>query len=254
MKPNVGEETVLPVPPTIPGHVLLALDGNGRWGTQRDLTRAMGHRATLQSFASIIEAAVRLEIRVLTLHLFSTENWHRSAEEVNDLMGLVLDNLPGVAGHMHALGVQFRHLGFSDGLDIAMRHALDDAVSLTRDNRRMIFNFGFNYGGRADIVQALRSLIASGTPPEQVNERTVGAALSTHGLPDPDLVIRTGGEQRLSNGPLWQVAYSELYFSPKLGPDFTGDDLREAIRAFGARRRTYGRMPTNTPIGGHEGC
>jgi undecaprenyl diphosphate synthase len=218
------------------------VDGNGRWATQRGMPRMAGHRATVQHFLPVVEAALDLGIRIFTVYMFSTENWQRPADEVAGVLRVVQEAIPPTSAALHQRGVQIRHLGSTERLDPALRQAIHEATDLTRDNRRLIFNFAFNYGRRADVVRAVRTLAARGIAAEQIDERAIGAALSTHGQPDPDLVIRTGGELRLSNCLLWQVAYSELYFSPKLTPDFTGDDLREAVAAFRSRQRTYGRL------------
>ncbi len=230
-------------PPNTPSHVVLILDGNGRWATRRGLPRLEGHRHTTRNFIRLADAALDLKIPVLTLYVFSTENWRRHPDEVGGLLGLLAEEIAPLAAQAHARGVCVRHLGSLAGLPEALRRTIAEAVALTRDNRRMIINLAVNYGGRTEITDAVRRLITARVPAEQINEHTIAAALDTAGQPDADLVIRTGGELRLSNCPLWQVAYSELYFSPKLGPDFTDDDLREAVTAFRSRQRTYGRGP-----------
>jgi len=235
-------------PPGIPTHVVLILDGNGRWATQRGLPRLEGHRATTRHFMQILETALDLELPVLTLYGFSTENWRRSPEEVSGLMEILLENINRLMGRLHSLGVRLHHLGSLEGLSPALRTAIAESVVLTQDNRRMVFNLAVNYGGRAEIVRAVRSLVAANTPIEHIDEHAISALLDTHGQPDPDLVIRTGGQMRLSNSPLWQVAYSEFYFTSTLGPDFTGEDLREAIASFRSRTRTYGREPDDILI------
>ncbi len=236
-------EPVAPRPETgVPRHVAIIMDGNGRWAQRRHLPRLVGHRHGTNNIHPIVEACDDLGVAVLTLYAFSTENWGRPEDEVNGLMRIFLEIHRRETAALHRKGVRVRHVGSLDNVSTALQTAIADAEELTRDNTGLILNFAFNYGGRAEIVRAVRALMAAGVSPENVTEEAISQHLYTAGLPDPDLMIRTAGEMRLSNFLIWQAAYAEYYFIEKLWPDFSGDDLRQAVASYAARKRKYGRL------------
>lgn len=218
------------------------MDGNGRWAQRRHLPRLVGHRHGTNNIHAIVEACEALGIGVLTLYAFSTENWGRPEDEVNGLMKIFLEISRRETLALHRKGVQVHQLGSMEGVASALQQAIRDAEDLTRQNSGVVLNIAFNYGGRAEIVRAVRTLIAEQMPADEVSEQVIAQRLYTAGMPDPDLVIRTAGEMRLSNFLLWQAAYAEYYFTEKLWPDFTADDLREAVGVFASRKRKYGRL------------
>jgi undecaprenyl diphosphate synthase len=223
-------------------HVAIIMDGNGRWAQRRHLPRLVGHRHGTNNIHPIVEACEDLGIGVLTLYAFSTENWGRPEDEVSGLMKIFLEIHRRETQALHRKGVLVRHVGSLDGVSASLQAAIRDAEELTRNNRGLVLNFAFNYGGRAEIVHAVRALMAEGMRPEDVTEEAISAHMHTAGLPDPDLVIRTAGEMRLSNFLIWQAAYAEYYFTDKLWPDFAAEDLRKAVDAFSARKRKYGKL------------
>jgi len=202
----------------------------------------VGHRQGTNNIHPIVEACEDLGIAVLTLYAFSTENWGRPEDEVNGLMKIFLEIHRRETQALHRKGVHVRHVGSLEGVSPALQAAIRDAEELTCNNMGLVLNFAFNYGGRAEIVHAVRALIEEGARPEDVTEETISRHLHTGGLPDPDMVIRTAGEMRLSNFLIWQAAYAEYYFIDKLWPDFKAEDLRKAVEAYSARKRKYGRL------------
>ncbi len=237
--------TVEASPPStlkIPTHVAIIMDGNGRWATARGLPRVAGHRAGTENLREIIRAAVEIGIKYLTIYAFSTENWARPKEEIHGLMNILAEVIDRELQELHKEGVQLRHLGHLEGLKPALRRKVLDAVALTKNNDRLILNVAFNYGGRDEIVCAVRSIIRKGLKPEEITEETFCEHLFTAGLPDPDLIIRTSGELRISNFLIWQAAYSEWHITPTLWPDFGKEDLRKAVEEFSSRERRFGRI------------
>ena len=228
------------VPERIPYHVAIIMDGNGRWARRRGLPRIAGHRAGTENLRKIIRACVEFGIKILTIYAFSTENWGRPRSEVDGLMNILESVIDRELGELHANGVQLRHLGRLEGLAEHLQRKVRQAVAMTRNNDRLILNVAFNYGGRAEIVDAVRKIIADGIPPEQVDETLISFYLYTAGLPDPDLIIRTSGEMRLSNFLIWQGAYSEYYSTPTLWPDFDKEELRKALFDYAGRERRFG--------------
>lgn len=216
------------------------MDGNGRWARQRGLPRAAGHRAGTENLRRVLRACVEFGIPVLTIYAFSTENWGRPTHEVNALLTLLEHSIANETAELNRNGVAVRHIGDSDSLPPRLQQQIAQAVALTRDNERLILNVAFNYGGRAEIVQAVRRLIADGVAPDQVDEALLTRYLYTAGQPDLDLIIRTGGEMRLSNFMIWQAAYAEYYSTPTYWPDFDREELRKALEAFTARDRRFG--------------
>jgi len=225
-----------------PAHVAIIMDGNGRWAKQRQQPRLEGHRQGIDNIHHIVPAAIDLGIQVLTLYAFSTENWGRPQDEVSGLMRLFTLISRRETENLHRQGVQVRHIGSMEGVGTPLARAIEDAVALTARNTKMRLNIAFNYGGRAEIVHAVRALIRLGVPPEEVTEDLISRHLYTDSCPDPDLIVRTAGEMRLSNFLLWQAAYSEYYASPKLWPDFGPEDLRLAVESFASRHRKYGKL------------
>lgn len=236
-------------PPKIPRHVAIIMDGNGRWARERGLPRLAGHRAGTENLRRIIEACVEFGIQYLTIYAFSTENWARPRDEVEGLMDIMEDVIDREVPKLHEQGVQIRHLGKMEGIRPQLQKKLREAVELTRNNSRLILNVALNYGGRDEIVQAIRKIIRDGLSPEEVTEEQVARYLYTAGIPDPDLIIRTSGEYRMSNFLLWQGAYAEWYFTPVYWPDFDKEELRKALEEYARRQRRFGRVePVEEPV------
>ncbi|MCS7246509.1 MAG: isoprenyl transferase [Thermomicrobium sp.] len=227
---------------TVPRHVAIIMDGNGRWATRRGLPRLAGHRAGTENIRPITFKAAELGIRYLTLWAFSTENWRRPREEVEGLLQILSEVIQRETVDLHRHGAQLRHIGSLEGLAPDLQRQIREAIELTKNNDRIVLTIAFNYGGRAEIVQAIRRIIADGIPPEAVDESTIERYLQTAGMPDPDLIIRTSGELRTSNFLLWQAAYAEYYFTPTLWPDFTPEEFEAAIRDFQRRERRFGGL------------
>jgi len=229
-------------PKSAPRHIAITMDGNGRWASARGLPRAEGHRRGADAARRIVEAAAKHGVPYLTLFSFSSENWSRPAEEVQDLMGLLAWKLRSEVANLHKEGVRLRVVGDRRRLPDDVAGLIEKAETLTRDNDRITVTMALSYGARDDIVQAARRLIEDGVVPEAIDADALAARLSTAGIPDPDLMIRTGGEQRISNFLLWECAYAELLFSDVLWPDFGEKELLEAIAAFQGRERRYGGL------------
>ncbi len=224
----------------LPAHVAIIMDGNGRWAGQRRLPRVEGHRAGIESVRSVVEASARLGIRVLTLYAFSVENWKRPRTEINTLMMLLKRYLRLELETLLANDIRFQIIGRAAELAPDVREELEAAMARTAANGGMRFNIALNYGGRAEIVDAIRRLVDARVPAGDIDEQRVAGFLYTAGQPDPDLLIRTSGEMRISNFLLWQIAYSEIYVTNVLWPDFRGIDLLKALRDFQKRERRYG--------------
>jgi undecaprenyl diphosphate synthase len=225
-----------------PRHVAIIMDGNGRWATRRGLPRAEGHAAGTENIRPIIRACPPLGIEYLTLYAFSTENWSRPEEEVQALMRILSDVIERETMELHRNNVRLRHIGRLEGLSDQLRAAIIDAIDLTSQNTGLNVTLAFNYGGRDELVRAVRRLLIDGIPHDAVTEQLLSGYLDTACLPDPDLIIRTAGEQRLSNFLIWQAAYSEYWFTSALWPDFGPDDLKAAVDAYARRRRKFGRV------------
>ena len=224
----------------VPAHVGIIMDGNGRWAQARGLPRLAGHRAGTQNIRRILEEATRLGIQVLTIYAFSTENWGRPRSEVDHLMRLLTQTIREQIDELDAQGVQIRHSGRLTGVSGRLQEQIKGAIERTRHNQRIILNVAFNYGGRAEIVDAVKHIIEDHLPAEQINEDCISHYLYTAGLPDPDLIIRTGGEYRLSNFLTWQAAYAEYYATPTYWPAFDEEELRTAIAIYQGRDRRFG--------------
>jgi undecaprenyl diphosphate synthase len=226
----------------IPTHVAIIMDGNGRWARKRGLPRLAGHRAGTDNIKRIIETAVEHDVKMLTLYAFSTENWNRPLEEVRGLMGLLSHVIDRETENLRKNGACLRHVGATDGLDEGLLNKIQRAVERTRDIDRIIVNVALNYGGRSEIVDAVRRIVREGIAPEDVTEDAISSRLYTAGGPDPDLVIRTAGEMRLSNFLLWQAAYAEYWSTPVFWPDFGTEEFHEAILEYGRRQRKFGAL------------
>ena len=224
----------------LPRHLAVIMDGNGRWAAQRHLPRVEGHRAGIDSVREVVETSARLGISVLTLYAFSVENWKRPAAEVSTLMTLLKRYLRLELNTLLRNNVRFRVIGREDELAPDIRRELQMAEEKTAANTGMLFNIALNYGGRAEIVEAVKRLIAAGVRPEDLDEQAFSAFLYTAGQPDPDLLIRTSGEMRVSNFLLWQIAYSEIWVTDTLWPEFRKRHLLEAVLAYQKRDRRYG--------------
>jgi undecaprenyl diphosphate synthase len=232
-------------PSRIPAHVACVMDGNGRWAQQRGLKRTDGHAAGEEALFDTVEGALELGIRWLTVYAFSTENWKRPVDEVRYLMWFNRSILERRRAELHERGVRIRFLGRRDWrVPKKLVREQDESVALTAGNRRMTFTVAFNYGGRAEIVDAVRALVAEGATPKDIDERAIRRHLYDPEMPDPDLMVRTSGEYRISNFLLWELAYSELVFTDVLWPDFRREHLFEAVREFQRRERRYGGIDT----------
>ena len=234
-------QTPLSIPADrIPRHVAIIMDGNGRWAIQRGLPRLAGHRAGTENLRRVIRSTVEFGIKYLTIYAFSTENWGRPPEEVQGLMRILEDVIDKELNELHKEGVQLRHIGRLERLAPTLQEKVLDAMDLTKNNDRLIMNIAFNYGGRDEIVQAIQRIIKDGIPAADVTDELVGRYLYTAGVPDPDLIIRTSGELRVSNFLIWQAAYSEWYITPTFWPDFNKEEYRRALETFAQRDRRFG--------------
>ncbi|MSQ26477.1 MAG: di-trans,poly-cis-decaprenylcistransferase [Dehalococcoidia bacterium] len=224
----------------LPRHVAIIMDGNGRWAKERGLPRLAGHREGTKNLRRVVRAFAERKIPWVTLYAFSTENWSRPPEEVRGLWQLLGQVIRTETEDLHKQGVRLVHIGRSDRLAPRLRQEINRAVALTRENRRLTLCVALDYGGRAEIVEAVRRIVASGTAAEQVDEAMLSQAMFTAGMPDPDLVVRTAGEMRLSNFLLWQAAYAEYYATPVCWPDFNEPEIDRALAAYAQRRRRFG--------------
>jgi len=230
-------------PSSVPSHVACVMDGNGRWASRRALPRTEGHAAGEAALFDVVEGAVEIGIKWLTMFAFSTENWRRPPDEVRYLMGFNESLLVRRRDELHGMGVRIRFAGRRDWrVPRRVLRRMDESTELTRGNRRMTLTMAFNYGGRAEIVDAVRALVAQGVRAERIDERAIRSRLYFPDMPDPDLVIRTSGEYRISNFLLWELAYSELVFTDVLWPDFRRGDLFEAVAEYQRRERRYGGL------------
>lgn len=227
----------------VPTHIAIIMDGNGRWAKQRGLPRQAGHRAGAENLRRIINACVEFEVKILTIYAFSTENWGRPEREVRGLMKIISRVIDQELDEFHAQGVCLNHLGSMTGVAPNIQEKVRKGIELTKDNDRLILNVAFNYGGRAEILHAVGLMLEDQVRPEDLTEELFSSYLFTRGLPDPDLVIRTSGELRISNFLIWQAAYAELYPTPTYWPDFGREELYDAIVAYNQRERRYGLTP-----------
>ncbi len=226
----------------LPRHVAIILDGNGRWAEQRGLPRLEGHRIGVKNVRPIVRHLKDQGIPFVTLYAFSTENWNRPADEVSGIFGILERIVATEARELHKNGVRILHIGRPEGLSTKLQKSIKDGIKLTENNTDMTLVLAFNYGGRAEIVDAARKLIVSGVPADSLDEKTFAKYLYNAGLPDVDLLIRTGGEIRTSNFLIWQAAYAEYYFTPVLWPDFDSSELDKALDAYSQRKRRFGGL------------
>jgi undecaprenyl diphosphate synthase len=234
----------------LPAHVAIIMDGNGRWAAQRHLPRVEGHRAGIDSVRDVVETSARLGIGVLTLYAFSVENWKRPRAEISTLMMLLKRYIRLELGNLNSNNIRFRVIGRSEELAPDVQRELDIGIRETAGNTGMLFNIALNYGGRTEIVDAVRRALAARIQPVDLDERRFSELLYTAGQPDPDLLIRTSGEMRISNFLLWQIAYAEIWVTETLWPDFRRRDLLEAVLAYQKRDRRYGGIkPSPVALG-----
>jgi len=224
----------------IPQHVAIIMDGNGRWALSRGLPRLAGHKAGTENLRRIIRASVEFGVKYLTIYAFSTENWGRPSEEVQGLMRIVEDVIDHELAELNKEGVQLRHIGHLKGLNPKLQKKVLKAIELTKENNKLILNVAFNYGGRDEIVCAIQRMIQDNVDAKDVDVELVSKYMFTTGIPDPDLVIRTSGELRISNFLIWQAAYSEWYVTPAYWPDFDKEEYRRALEAYAQRDRRFG--------------
>src|SRR5579859_4335838 len=237
-------ESAMPRPGApAPRHVAIIMDGNGRWAKQRGLSRKAGHDAGAENLRRVIRHMAEAGVECLSLYAFSTENWSRPKQEVGWLLRMPGRFIKRELRELHENGIRVRHLGRLDRLSRSLQKQVREAEALTAGNTRMTVCIAFNYGGRAEIVDAVRALVADGVPAETIDEAAIASRLYTAGLPDPDLIVRTAGEMRLSNFLMWQSAYSEYYVSDAYWPDFDEHEVERALAAFGGRERRFGRAP-----------
>lgn len=225
-----------------PNHIAIIMDGNGRWAERRGLPRFEGHLAGIKSVRSTIRCLNQYQIKYVTLYGFSTENWERPKDEVINLFRLLEEVADKEALEFHKLGVKIRHLGRLEDLPRGLRQAVNRAIELTKNNTGMTLSLAFNYGGRTEILDAVRTIITEGVPPQSINEKLFNNYLYTAGLPDVDLIIRTGGELRISNFLIWQASYSEYYFTDVLWPDFGEKEIKKALLSYSQRQRRFGGL------------
>lgn len=229
----------------LPRHVAMIMDGNGRWALSRGLPRLAGHKAGTENLRRVIRSTVEFGVKYLTIYAFSTENWGRPMEEVRGLMSILEDVIDKELAELSGEGVQLRHIGRLERLAPKLQKKVLAAVEETKNNDRLILNIAFNYGGRDEIVHAIQKIINDGIPAEDVSDELVNRYLYTAGVPDPDLIIRTSGELRVSNFLIWQAAYSEWYVTPTYWPDFDKEEYRRALETFAQRDRRYGKVSSN---------
>ncbi len=229
----------------VPVHVAIIMDGNGRWAQNRGMTRIAGHRAGTENIRRIIRTFGNHGIKYLTLYAFSTENWSRPTEEVKGLFQILADVIDREAENLHREGVRLQHIGSLEGLPEKLKDKVGWAIDLTKNNDQLTLNIAFNYGGRADILHAAQRIVEAGIPSTEIDESTFSRYLYTDGTPDPDLVIRTADEMRLSNFLIWQAAYSEYYATPIFWPDFDEDEAVKALVAYSNRERRFGGLISN---------
>ena len=228
----------------VPGHVAIIMDGNGRWAERRGLPREAGHRKGVKNIRNVVEWLAGHGVGVVTVYAFSTENWRRPTAEVDALMSILAEEIEPQTRELYEAGVRLVHLGDRQALEPGLQDAIGLAEEATSDNTAITLNVAFNYGGRDEILRAVKRMLADGVDPEQVDDAMFGRYLYTAGCPDPDLIIRTGGEQRISNFLIWQAAYSEYYHTPVLWPDLDADEVSRAVESYSQRRRRYGALDT----------
>lgn len=226
----------------VPTHLGIIMDGNGRWAKARGLPRLAGHRAGTENIRPVLKGCVEFGVPMLTIWAFSTENWRRPRAEVQGLIRLLGETINRQLMELHEEGIRLNHIGRLNRLPKRLQKRVQEAIELTKDNTSLVLNIAFDYGGRNEIVHAVRRIIQDGVPAEKVTEDLISHYLYTAGLPDPDLIIRTSGEFRTSNFMIWQGAYAEYYITPTYWPDFGKDELREALQRYARRERRFGTL------------
>jgi len=226
----------------LPQHVAIIMDGNGRWAKQRGLPRLAGHKQGVNTAQKVVEIFTEYKVPYLTLYAFSTENWNRPQHEIDGIFKILEERLEEGIKFAQENDIKIRHLGKPDGLPLRLQKRVKHALELTQNNKRLTVSLAFNYGGRDEIIEAAQRLIADGIPSSQINENIFRQYLYTGDIPDPDLIIRTGGEMRLSNFLIWQSAYAEIYFTPVLWPDFDKKELDKALISYSQRQRRFGSL------------
>ena len=226
----------------VPRHVAIIMDGNGRWAESREMSRSEGHRAGVANIRRTIKAFAEAGVEYLTLYAFSTENWGRPIDEVDALISIMLDVIGPESENLHEQGVRIKHIGSLDRLPQNLRDAIINTIEMTKHNDRLTLCVAFNYGSRTEILDAVRKMLADGVASESIDESLFATYLDTAGIPDPDLIIRTAGEMRLSNFLLWQAAYSEFYCTSALWPDFDELEVEKALQSYARRERRFGRL------------
>jgi undecaprenyl diphosphate synthase len=226
----------------VPVHVAIIMDGNGRWAKQRGLPRLEGHRVGVDRIQRVLETLGTQGVKYVTLYAFSTENWNRPPDEVAGLLEILQDALQRQALALHENNVRIFHIGKLDRLSAGLQEAVDHVQELTSNNTGINLNVAFDYGGRDEILEAVRRILRDGIPAERLDQEMFSRYLYTAHCPDPDLIIRTGGEQRISNFLLWQSAYSEYYYTPTLWPDLDSAELEQVLESFSSRQRRFGRV------------
>ncbi len=228
--------------PQVPRHVAIIMDGNGRWAVSREMSRSEGHRAGVVNIRRTIRAFAEAGVEYLTLYAFSTENWGRPSDEVDTLISIILDVIGPESENLHQEGVRIKHIGGLERLPDDLRRAIQNTTEMTKRNDRLTLCVAFNYGSRTEILNAVRKMLADRVDPDDVAEDLFAAYLDTAGMPDPDLIIRTAGEMRLSNFLLWQAAYAEFYCTSALWPDFDEVEVEKSLRSYARRERRFGRL------------
>ncbi|OQY47681.1 MAG: hypothetical protein B6242_04425 [Anaerolineaceae bacterium 4572_78] len=232
----------------VPYHVAIIMDGNGRWARTRGLPRSIGHRQGAENLRRILQAAVDFNVKILTVYAFSTENWKRPRSEIRALMRIFAYYFDRELEGLHQKGVQLRHVGLIEGINHTITAKIHKAVNKTKNNSKIIFNIAFNYGGRAEIVHAVQNIIRDGIKPDMIDEQLISRYLFTQNAPDPDLIIRTSGEFRVSNFLIWQGAYAEYHVTPTYWPDFDEHEFYNALQTYGQRHRRYGGIESTIPV------
>ncbi len=226
----------------VPQHIAIIMDGNGRWAKKRGLPRLAGHRAGTENLRRVIRACVEFNVKYLTIYAFSTENWGRPVDEVEGLMHILEEVIDKELDELNKEGVQLKHIGRLDQLSPNLRNKVEKSIEVTKNNERITVCIAWNYGGRDEIVCAIKKMMTQGVKPEEVTDTLVSQFLFTSGIPDPDLIIRTSGEMRISNFLIWQGSYSEWYVTQTLWPDFNKSELHKALIAYNKRDRRYGTV------------
>jgi undecaprenyl diphosphate synthase len=239
---SVEQPPRVPKEPEPPKHVAIIMDGNGRWAGERGMHRSEGHKAGIDNVRRITTSFAGHGVKYLTLFAFSTENWERPSDEVGFLISLMGEAVRQETKPLHDQGVRIRHIGRLDRLPEGLQDVIRESMELTKDNERITLNLAYDYGGRAEIIDAVRAMVADGLRPDDITEDTLQRHLYTAGLPDPDLIIRTAGEMRISNFLIWQSAYAEYYATDVHWPDFDERQVAKALEAYAGRQRRYGRL------------